>query len=146
MAFTTEMATLVADQLSRFLTLNRHQLAGQAANLDFWIEEVRHALGVIDGCRKRFHRLKVAQARYVRKHATIEFALDDPRGMPLAPDPPHRIRDEELREARRSLADAAYRFLVRCLNDGLISEARIRAKCDALGISIDSTDVRSRAR
>ena len=49
MSFSTDMAKLVADQLSRFVTLRPHQLAGQAANLDFWLAQVRHALGGIDG-------------------------------------------------------------------------------------------------
>jgi hypothetical protein len=34
MSFSTDIAALVANQLSRFVTLNRHQLAGQAANPD----------------------------------------------------------------------------------------------------------------
>lgn len=43
MSFSTEMAGLVAGQLARFVTLNRHQLAGQVANLEFWLAQVRHA-------------------------------------------------------------------------------------------------------
>ena len=41
MSFSTDVAKLVADQLSRFVTLNPHQLAGQVANLDFWLD--RHS-------------------------------------------------------------------------------------------------------
>ena len=49
MSFSTDIAELVANQLSRFVTLNRHQLAGQAANLEFWVVQVRLALDTIDG-------------------------------------------------------------------------------------------------
>jgi hypothetical protein len=51
---------LVTAQLAKFATLNRHQLAGQVANLDFWLAEARHWLDVIDGYRPRFERLKAA--------------------------------------------------------------------------------------
>ena len=78
MAFSSDMAKLVADQLSRFVTLNRHQLAGQAVNLDFWLAQLRNGLEVIDGYGKRFQRLKAAQAKHVTEHRTTEFSLDDP--------------------------------------------------------------------
>ena len=41
MSFSTDVAKLVADQLSRFVTLNPHPLAGQVANLDFRLD--RHS-------------------------------------------------------------------------------------------------------
>src|SRR5262245_28135841 len=72
-SFSTDMAKLVADQLSRFVTLNRHQLAGQVANLDFWLAQVRHALAVIEGYGSRFVRMHAAQEQYVTQHGTTEF-------------------------------------------------------------------------
>ena len=48
MSYSTDIAELVAKQISRLTTLNRHQLVGQVANLDFWLGEVQHALAVID--------------------------------------------------------------------------------------------------
>ena len=36
MAYMNDISRILADQLAKFATLNRHQLAGQAANLDFW--------------------------------------------------------------------------------------------------------------
>src|SRR5437016_2297480 len=122
MSFSSDMAKLVTDQLSRFVTLNRHQLAGQVANLEFWLAEVRHCQEAIDGYGKRFHRLKTAQTKHVQTHHTHEFELDDPCCTQTGPAPPQRVPDRELREVRRSLCDAAYRFLVRCCNEGLISK------------------------
>src|SRR5262245_8635016 len=65
MSFSTDMAELVASQLSRFVTLNRHQLSGQVANLAFWLAQVRHSLAVIDGYGVRFLRMEAAQEQYV---------------------------------------------------------------------------------
>ena len=72
MSFSTDIAELVANQLSRFVTLNRHQLAGQAANLDFWLGEVQHALAVIDGYGVRFTRMHAAQEQH---HAMVAHDL-----------------------------------------------------------------------
>ena len=56
MSYSSQIADLLAAQLTKFVTLNRHQLAGQASNLDFWLLEVRHCLAVIDGYRERFEQ------------------------------------------------------------------------------------------
>ncbi len=57
MSFSTDLAELVTRQLSRLVTLNQHQLAGQVANLGFWLAQVQHALAVIDGYGVRFLRM-----------------------------------------------------------------------------------------
>jgi hypothetical protein len=145
MAFSSDMAKLVADQLSRFVTLNRHQLAGQAANLDFWLAQVRNSLEVIDGYGKRFQRLKAAQARHVTEHHTTEFSLHDPRHTQAGPPPPRKAPESELREARQALCDAARRFLVRCHKEGFIAESALREACDSLGIGVDAAELRSGA-
>jgi hypothetical protein len=61
MSYSSQIADLLAAQLTKFVTLHRHQLAGQAANLDFWLVEIRHSLAMIDGYRERFERMKAAQ-------------------------------------------------------------------------------------
>src|SRR3954468_2908921 len=98
MSFSTDLAGLVADQLSRFVTLNRHQLAGQVANLDFWLAQVRHALAVIDGYGVRFRRVQPAQEEYGAAHGTTEFApgVDFPTEQKASP--PRRIPDRELQK------------------------------------------------
>jgi hypothetical protein len=139
------MAKLVADQLSRFVTLNRHQLAGQVANLDFWLSQVRNGLEVIDGYGKRFQRLKVAQNKHVVAHHTTEFELDDPCCTQGSPPQPHKVPGRELQDARRALCDAARRFLVRCYHEGFIEQAVVRQVCVDLGLGVDATDLRPRA-
>src|SRR5439155_5157227 len=78
MSFSENLAKVVADQLARFVTLNRHQLAGHVANLDFWVAQARHALEVIDGYQERFRRLKAGQAEYVATHQTTVSSPVDP--------------------------------------------------------------------
>ena len=143
MSFSENMAKVVADQLARFVTLNRHQLAGQVANLDFWVDQARHALEVIDGYGSRFRRLKAAQDEYVAEHNTLAFFPSDP-DIKGAPDPPRRVPHATLHDARRSVTEATYRFLVRCYNDGLILEPRLREICSSLDIGVEASDLRRR--
>jgi hypothetical protein len=133
-SFSTDMAGLVADQLSRFVTLNRHQLAGQVANLDFWLAQVRHALAIIDGYGVRFVRMHAAQEQYVAAHGTTEFTPGADFPTERKASSPRRIPDRELQKARRALTEAAFRFLDRCQRDGLISESQLSEACGSLGI------------
>jgi hypothetical protein len=134
MSFSTEVAGHVSAQLSRFVTLNRHQLAGQVANLDFWLGQVRHALGVIDGYGVRFIRMHAAQEQYVAAHGTTEFAPDADFPTERKASPPRRVPDRELQKARRELIEAASRFLERCKREGMISEAQVSEVFEGLGI------------
>lgn len=121
------MAGLVAGQLSRFVTLNPHQLAGQVENLDFWLAEVRHALAVIDGYGVRFVRLQAAQERYIAENR-VTMSVIDPNGVTQRPPPQlHRIPDRELRQARRALVEAALKFLERCQSEGLVTKEQVSA-------------------
>lgn len=144
MSYSTELTRLVADQLSRFVTLNRYQLAGHVANLDFWLAEVRHCMEVVDGYGKRFQRLKTAQAKHIAEHHTTEFALDDPCCTQQMPAAPRKIPDREFRDLRLALCDATRRFLLRCCREGFIEEGVLRQAFANLGIEIDATDLRSR--
>src|SRR5436305_4974977 len=101
MSFSTDIADLVAKQLSRLTTLNRHQLAGQVANLDFWLAQVQHALAVLDGYGVRFVRMHAAQEQYVAVHGTMEFGLNADLTTERRASPPRRVPDRELQKARR---------------------------------------------
>ena len=141
MSYSENMAKVVADQLARFVTLNRHQLAGHVRNLDFWIAQARHALQVIDGYQERFQLLKAGQAEYVASHqVTVPWPADEPE-LWGKPGPPHRVPDSSLREARRSVVDAAYAFLMRLYKDGFISKGQFRSWCNDLGTSVDPADL-----
>ena len=142
MAYSSEIAKILTDQLTKFATLNRHQLVGHVTNLDFWTAEVRHSLDVIDGYGRRFEQLKAAQERHVAEHGTVAFSLHDPCCTQQSAAPPKRVPQKELGEARRRLCDATYRFLVCCFNQRFIEETRLRQMCDRLGIGIEASDLR----
>src|SRR6201981_923543 len=114
MAYSIDIAKTLTDQITKFVTLNRHQLAGHVANLDFWAAEVRHCLDVIDGYNRRFEQMKAAQTKHTSEHGTVEFSFHDPCRPQKPAPPPRRVPGAELGEARRHLCDATYRFLVRC--------------------------------
>jgi hypothetical protein len=146
MAFSSDIAKLVSDQLVRFVSLNRHQLAGQVANLDFWLAQVRNALDVLDGYQKRFDKMRSGQEQYVAAHGTKVF---DPKNdlypeKPSSPSPPRRVPDDELREARKTLCESAYQFLVRCCNERFIPESELRAACKQVGISVEASDLKTK--
>jgi hypothetical protein len=135
------MAKLVTDQLARFVTLNRHQLAGHVANLDFWMAQVRHCLQVLDDYGKRFRLLKTAQEKHVAEHHTFEFSLEDPCCSQGKPAAPRKVPDSELKDARVALSDATRRFLVRCRTSDLIDEVVFRKVCVDSGIEFDRADL-----
>jgi hypothetical protein len=148
MSYSTEISKTLADTLTGFVSLNSHQLVGHAANLDFWLVEVRHCVEVIEGYRKRFDAMKSSQVRYVTERGTLEFSHrcgDDfcpicAQGQSVSP--PRPIRDQELKEAVRELRDAAYHFLVRCYRAGFIDEARFREAAESIGTGIDVCDLK----
>ena len=114
------MAGLVAEQLTRFATLNPYQLAGPVENLDFRLEDIRHALAVIDGygsafyqasgCRKAIHR---HQTNHRVRHRSI-------RSTTRIPPQVRKTPDRELQHARKAPVETAKRFLARCKAEGLV--------------------------
>ena len=145
MSYSTDVADHLAEQLQRFVTLNRHQLIGQVANLDFWIGEVEHALAVIDGYVERFPRLKAAQDEYVTEHGTFEFCMAHENcDITWKAESPKRIPDHELRASQTRLCKATYQFLVRCCREGFIENTRLFAECEKFDIRVDLTDLRAR--
>jgi hypothetical protein len=146
MAYSSDITRTLTEQVTKFVTLNRHQLAGHVANLDFWVAEVRHCIDVIDGYDQRFERMKAAQAKQSSERGTVEFRRDDPCCTQKSAPPPRRVPGGELVEARRHLCDATYRFLVRCFNEGLIDEGVLRQLCGLLDLGVEASDLRPRTR
>jgi hypothetical protein len=141
MSFSTELAELVARQLSRFVTLNRYQVAGHVANLEFWLGQVRHALATIDGYGKRFQELKRAQGTHVKEHKTTQFEFDDPCCTQGPPDLPQKVPEAALKEARIALCNAARRFLVRCYREGFVEGEALMKACADVPIGLDRRDL-----
>lgn len=141
--YTIAVADQLTSQLTRLVTLNTHQLAGQVANLSFWSDEVAHALAVLDGYNARFKALSAAQKEYVTRHGTEEFRLDDEWGDSYqSPLPPRPLSDRERQAARTALTEAFYRLLIRCHSAKLIDGERVRAECGRHSIGVDPVDLR----
>ncbi len=146
MAYSIDRAALLTEQLDRFAHSNAHQLAGQAANLEFWIDEAVHALRTIDEYPGRFRRLREAQVAWVRAHGTKVSGYCEICGGacefgPESPMPPQRIPSDQMEEARARLRRAAYAFLLRCYRSGLLLETGLRAAGDRIGIAVESEDL-----
>lgn len=146
MSYSIQKATLIADQLQRLATQNTHQLAGQVANLDFWLAEAVHAIATIDQYPERFQRLRVAQVGWAKAHGTrvsgycahcgggCEFG-------PQVPDPPRRIPAEDLAAARAAVRQTGRLYLLRLYRAQLIDESAVRRACDDLGAPLESEDL-----
>ncbi len=139
MSYTTEIANSLAETLERFATLNKHQLAGHVPNIDFWLEEVRHCLRVIDGHSSRYSAMKAAQTKYVAEHSTQDFWLDDP--IPETAPLPARPPESEVKDARKKVRDSAYHWLARCHKTGFIDEQALRDAADSIGSGVDLADL-----
>ena len=72
MAYFTDINRTLTVQITKVVTLNRHQLAGYLANLEFSVSEVRHCLDVIDAYNRSFEQMKAAQARRISGHGTVD--------------------------------------------------------------------------
>lgn len=136
----------MATQIEKIASYNTHQLAGQFANLDFWLAEATHAIRILDGYPNRFKQLREAQIRWVDAHDTLVSDYCPHCGAacefgPQRPTPPHRIPSNELDTARRALRDAVYHLLLRLFRLRWIEEEKLREACERVGTSVDVTDL-----
>ena len=146
MAYTIEHATLLADQLTRLATFNLHQLVGQAANLDFWVDEVVHVLATIDAYPQRFRRLHAAQLAWVKGHGTKASPYCRQCGGACeldakTPEPPRRIPSEQMEAARAQVRRALYQLLLRCYRARLLDGSDLKLACDRAGICAEDEDL-----
>jgi hypothetical protein len=109
--------------LNHSAALPTHQLAGHAANVEFWISEAKHCLTVIDGYQVRFDRLRAGQAAYEERHEVVNTSAPIRRG----------TKDQARQELRRAVGEAIERFLVRSHQEGLLSDKDLKAAFGSLG-------------
>lgn len=149
MIYTIEKANLIEEQLKKFTSGYTYHVAGHFSNIDFWINEVKEALHVIDNHKKRFDNMYHAQDKWVKEHNSTVYSyciicggeceLSDDETLPSLPTFKHKV---ELKEARRNLVDACYFFLVRCYNIGLLTLEELKTTCDSIETSIDPSDLK----
>jgi hypothetical protein len=147
MIYTIEKANLISEQLGRLTTGHAHHVAGQFANIDFWLHEVQESIKAIDQYNKRFNSMRDEQKKWVDAHGTAVYDY-----CPICdgkcefadgtPPPPVRTSNNELSVARKKLIDSTYFFLLRCYRMGLLNKVTLEAKCNEIGTSIDPSDLK----
>lgn len=145
MSYSIKRATLIADQLERLATQNAHQLAGQFANLDFWISEAVHAISTIDDYPVRFRQLRDAQLSWVKAHGTriTGYCAHCGGACMLSgnrPDPPRRIPSDDLTAAGDRVRAAARSYLLRLYRAHFLEQDDIRKICDGIGVGLSTED------
>lgn len=146
MIYTVEKAELITEQLRRFNDGYAHHVAGQFANIDFWMEEVRFSITAIDDYNKRFNKMRDAQKSWIEAHGTLVYDYCPICGGKCElsngyPAPPIRMPDNELKDVRKKLIDIAYLYLLRGYRMQLLTESDLIAKCQLIGTSLDPTDI-----
>ena len=148
MAYMVDQANGVAALLERFTTSYAYQVAGQFANLEFWLGETIHALDALEGYSERFERLSEAQTEWIGAHNVVvgsfcpackgqcEFEPELQR-----PQAPTKIPSSARNEAILRLRDAAYYFLLRCFRMKLLNESSLRSTCARIGTGVEARDL-----
>jgi hypothetical protein len=130
MSYVEDITEALIGTLTYVGGLPAEKLAGHAANLEFWVGEVRHASDVIDGYRERFKKLQDGE-RLAAERFGIPFR-------PFRSERPIRpgISDHELQELRRRLIDSVSHVLSRSYKDGIVSETELDEYGERLDLDI----------
>jgi hypothetical protein len=146
MSYSIKRAELLADQLERLATQHTHQLAGQHANLQFWLSEAVAAIRTLDEYPTRYRQLRDTQLAWVREHATkitryCPICCGPCEFGPQTPARPYRIPSEELSAARDAVRRAARRLLLRLYHAEFVTEAELREAADLVGAAVEREDL-----
>jgi len=127
MSYVDDVCIALAHVLDRASFHRDARLAGYAANLDFWVDEVRHCLDCIAGYERRFRRLVAARQEYASARG-IELDLAMTR---------RTSTDDELRKLEQRVKSSAQSFLRVCCKTGYIDHKKKREIEDYLGFRIN---------
>ena len=148
MAFINDRADVVASMLEKFTTAHAYQVAGQYANIEFWISETLHSLGALADYENRFDKLAAAQRDWVDAHSVVVGSYCPACGGQCEFDPdlkapraPTKIPSKGRDDAARRLKDAFYFFILRCYRMNLVDEQTLREMCSRVGMSIEARDL-----
>jgi len=118
MSYLHDITTPLTKTLRHFATFPAHQLAGHAANLDFWRSEVEHRREVIRSYEERFQRMREAEQAYGKAHGYGQTEIEEFGErvvVPVDPLPPTRrsTSDSDRQRLLRELDEAFDAFLRR---------------------------------
>lgn len=150
MIYTVEKAKLITQQLKKFKDSYAFMVAGQYANIDFWINEVESSIKAIDEHNDRFEKMYKAQEKWVEeKNVKIpDYCMICNGICELSdkhykkPDLPKQRATNEKNDSKKELLNVTYYFLVRCFKLELLNEKLFREFCNRIGTSIDQNDLK----
>lgn len=142
MSYSTDRALQLSEVLKRFATLNAYQLASHRPNLEFWVTEATHTIGVLDGYGARFQEMKRAQTKWVKHHEVRASEFCPHCGGecefgPQAPPPPRRVPAEQIDEARQALRDGAREFFLRLYAAFMLDRHELETIAERLGTGFE---------
>ncbi len=123
MSYLSDVTNPLVKSLRHFAALPAHQLAGHAANFDFWRSEVEHRRKLIETYRQRFRRLRDAEQAYGQAHGFNPQPQDE-WGVPEDSAPPLRAstKDSERQQMLRDLDSAFEAWCRRLEREGLLPD------------------------
>lgn len=149
MIYTIEKANLISERLRKFTDSYAYMVAGQFANIDFWIDEITNSIKAIDEHNLRFEKMCEAQKKWIEeKNVRVPDYCHICNGICelseqhyKKPELPKQRAKSEKKESKKELVDSAYYFLVRCYKIGLLKEEELKDYCNQIGTSIDPFDL-----
>ena len=144
--YTIEKAELITAQLQRFSSGHSHHIAGQYANIMFWVSELEQSLKALDEYGSRFNSMRKAQEEWVEQQGTevhnycaiCQGRCEFCNGRPPTPA---RMRNSTIQETRRKLSEAGYEFLLRCYRIDLVEKNELKDLCTRIGSGLDPADL-----
>ena len=114
MTYTEELCSLLLSRLERARQLPVHLAVEYSALVNFWLDEIRHCLNVLDDYPERIATMRDAQRPFLRQLGRA--------GSPFR----RGLSDSRRSELRTSLVNASRSLLARLVKDKLISDDDIR--------------------
>lgn len=101
------------------------QLAAHIPNLEFWMSEIKHARGVLEGYRKRFEAMSAAQYEFGVnfQQELLRHANDERPPKPIQP----AISQAKTDRLKHELIATGVRLLNRCIEEGFIDATKYNA-------------------
>ena len=130
--------------------LHPHRVAGYAANLDFWVEEVEHALRLVREYPSRFSRTKQAVKTVTQQlydganpsrslHQNYCEVCRGPESHKEAVVKVTRtLTNDDVWELTEQVKNSAAAFLRRCRKLELVDDAKYRELGNRLGLDLSS--------
>ena len=144
MAYIDDITEPLIQTLTHTSGLPLHQLAGHAANLEFWACEVKHRFDVIDGYTQRFKKMRQGERTWIERQQQNSHALT--QGNRTNPPLKRGIKDQELKDLRRRLTDAMYHMMERCYDEDMIDEIALDRFGEWVGFDVGEIKRAKRTR